>query len=213
MRNIGVDINSIVKYFPKTYGLELPKPTVTAFSPKTFKETYVLMTELAKQNNNYAILRNAREINEKIVDKVVELLAEAITKIGKEPKHIKVAILGDAVRENSADPRGSLAKVIVKELLGAGVRKENICVHDPFVFEDEELKVKLTVNLNQAVKDADIILTLIPHTVYSEVTISALKAMSGKNRVVIVDAANILRRDTIPLGLSYVGLGTPWYEA
>ncbi len=213
MRNIGVNINLVAEYFPEIYGLEIPKPTATAFSPNAFKETYILMKELEKQNMNYEILRSARETNEKIIDKIVELLAEAITKIGKEPKNIRIAILGDAVKENSSDPRGSLTKIIVRELLGAGIRKENIVVHDPFVIEDEELKVKLTVNLNQAVKDADIILTLIPHKVYSEVTVSALKAMSGKEKVVIVDVANILRRDAIPLGLSYVGLGTPWYEA
>ncbi len=213
MKNIGVNINLVTKYFPEIYGLEIPKPTATAFSPKVFKETYILMRELEKQNINYEILRVARETNEKIVEKIVELLAEAITKIDKEPKNIKIAILGDAVKENSPDPRNSITKIIVNELLDAGIKKENIMVHDPFVVNDEELKVKLTMNLNQAVKDADIILTLIPHKVYSEVTISALKAMSGKERVVIVDVANVLRKDAIPVGLSYVGLGTPWYEA
>jgi len=213
MKNIGVDINLVTKYLPEIYGLEVPKPTATVFSSEVFKETYILMKELGKQNINYEVLRIARETNEKIIEKIVELLAEAITKIGKEPKNIKIAILGDAVKENSSDPRNSVTKIIVNELLNAGIKKENIVVHDPFVIDDEELKVELTVNLNQAVKDADIILTLIPHKIYSEVTVSALKAMSGKERVVIVDVANVLRKDTISLGLSYVGLGTPWYEA
>jgi len=212
MKNIGVDVNTVVRHFTEIYGYKLFKPTPTASTSETFKETYVLMRELEKYGAVYSLLKSAREVNEKVLEKIVELLAEAISKLGKEPKEVKITILGDAVKENTTDPRGSITKLIVKELLDAGIKKDNIIVHDPYVIEDEELKVRLTVNLNQAVKDADIILTLVPHSVYSEVSISALKAMSNQEKLIVIDAANILKRDAIPPGLSYIGLGTPWYE-
>jgi len=212
MKSIGVDVNTVIKHFAEIYGYKLFKPTPTASSSEIFKETYVLMKELEKYGAEYSLLESAREVNEKVLEKIVELLAEAISKLGKEPKEVKITILGDAVKEDTADPRGSITKLIVKELLGADIKKSNIVVHDPYVIEDNELKVKLTVNLNQAVKDADIILTLVPHSAYSEVTISALKAMSNQEKLIVVDAANILKRDAIPPGLSYIGLGTPWYE-
>jgi len=137
---------------------------------------------------------------------------EAAEKLGINLREARITILGDAYREDIASPEDSPTHRLVELLLKEHVKKKNIIVHDPHVAEDPGLKVGLTMNLAMALKNADIVIVMIGHSVYRDVSISAIKALSGKRKIAIIDGANVLKKETLTHGVMYVGLGTPWYE-
>jgi len=152
----------------------------------------------------------ARRINEEQPEYVVKLILDVIKELKLNYNDVKIAILGLAFRGDIGDSRVTPVHDILRGLAKSGIK--NIVVHDPFVKNDivvGELGLKLTSDLSEAVKDADIVAILTKHSLYRKLTAEYLRDLSGKDRICVVDAVHALNPKFTPKGSLYVGVGRP----
>jgi UDP-N-acetyl-D-mannosaminuronic acid dehydrogenase len=129
------------------------------------------------------LIRTAREVNDAQPHYVVNLVRKAV---GGELKGKRVAALGLAYKANVDDVRESPAVEIVKLLEGEGA------IVKPF----EPFKTDVFINgvtsfssLEDAVKDADVVLFQVGHTEFKNLTPGLLRHMSSAT--IIVDAVRV----------------------
>ena len=81
---------------------------------------------------------------------------------------------------------------VVNELLK---KQCNLIVHDPYIFEDNNLpkKVKLTKDFSESILNADLIFISSDHKMYSKLNKKSFS--KSKNSPLIFDGRNILNKD------------------
>ena len=167
------------------------------------------MERVAKEQGiHLELTMTARRINEGMPKYVSNLVISALERLGTRPSDAKVAILGDSFRGNVADSRLSPTHDLVNELKARGINR--IVVHDPLIKEDKELKASLSNNLNEVIRESDVIIISTDHDLYKKLTLRKIKEISRKRKIVVIDGRNILRYDDIPINVIYVGIGRPW---
>ena len=112
------------------------------------------------------LIRTAREVNDSKPDWVINTVKQHADKL-KQPK---IACLGLAFKADIDDLRESPAVHIVRELLLQNLGELFIC--EPNISTSKEFPL---TSLNKAVRDADIILVLVDHREFKEISITDLK--------------------------------------
>ncbi len=153
------------------------------------------------------LTKTARELNEDMPKRVVELMREGSKKLGLDDPVI--TILGLAFRGDIADSRLSPTYDLVR-ILSEGQMKVKV-VHDPMIKHDEELSslgVTLTNDLREALEGANIAVISTDHSAY-RMTLTELLEI-GRDLSLVVDGRHVIEVDSIPEGKAYVGIGRPW---
>ena len=138
------------------------------------------------------LTRLSRRINESMPYVVVSLVEKLRKKAELKPNSVKVTVLGAAFRGNIDDTRLSPTRDIVALLKARGYR--NVIVHDPFVKSDpvlEELSIKLTRDLEEALKNSDIVIIVTRHDTYQRLKLSEVVCLSGKKPLIVDTTAFI----------------------
>ncbi len=105
----------------------------------------------------------------------------------------KIAVLGAAFKPDSDDVRDSPALDIAAQLQAAGA---SVVVHDPKAIENARKrfpKLGFAANVQECVKDSDLILHLTEWREYRELDPNALAALVKKK--IVIDGRNALDRD------------------
>jgi UDP-N-acetyl-D-mannosaminuronic acid dehydrogenase len=118
------------------------------------------------------LIRVAREVNDHKPDWVVDRVAAAAQRRGK---NVRIACLGLAYKADIADMRESPAVEIVQKLVKRGIGDVLVC--EPYLPRHPEFNL---VTLEEAVRQADILVVLVDHSPFR-----ALKQMDLSSKVVI----------------------------
>lgn len=154
----------------------------------------------ALRNVQLRIVPAAREINERMPRRMVELVEEALAEKGRKLEDSRVAILGLAFLRDSDDTRHSPALTIIDGLFG----RTDLVVHDPFV--GRNYRAPLVTDLKDAVKGADCLVIVTDHSCYLDLDLGGLRAIM--RTPVIVDGRNVLSAERCGReGFAYRGLG------
>lgn len=152
-----------------------------------------------------ALILESRKIND---DAPAQTTALAERKFGSLNGK-RVALLGTAYRFDSEDTRNSPTLSLAQLLLKKGCQ---ITIHDPYVKGDDqnlqrrELSSYFTNDLDQAVRDADILYFCTGHGVYKSGLQDILKR--APKAVGVVDGANLYRHsDFAGSRVGYTGIG------
>jgi len=152
----------------------------------------------------------SRRINSLMPNYTAQLALQMSSKLGLN--NPRVAILGLAFRGGIDDTRLSPTYHLINALVKSGIKE--ITVNDPYVSRDtflEELGFRLTKELNEAMKDADIAIIATDHPEYVGLSLQDLKDKMGKERVGVIDGRLIIKDWKNPSkGLAYVGIGRPF---
>ncbi|MGC8933182.1 MAG: nucleotide sugar dehydrogenase [Candidatus Methanodesulfokora sp.] len=162
-----------------------------------------LMDKASSLGIKLSLIETARRINRDMPSKVALLVREAAELM--KLSYPNIGILGLAFRGDLDDPRLSPTYDLVLELMKLGYK--SIIVHDPFIREDDtlnNLKVKLTSDLEDVLMWADIIVISTDHSVYKKIDFSKL---CEKRRIALVDGRDIIENRA---GCLYVGVGRPF---
>jgi UDP-N-acetyl-D-mannosaminuronic acid dehydrogenase len=145
----------------------------------------------------------ARKINDFMPTHMYNLTQEALTHTGKNFKGSKIALLGWAFLNNSDDMRNTPSQPYYNMVKKAGAK---ISVHDPYVYEDGNLKV--SQDMDECIKGAAAIVIFTGHKQYLNLKASALKKLAGCPHPIIVDGRNVADPDAfIKEGFVYKGIG------
>ncbi len=134
-------------------------------------------------------LREIDSINLRARQRVIDLVRKDLSEdlVGK-----KVAVLGAAFKPDSDDVRDSPALDIAVQIHAAGA---NVVVHDPKATAPASKRfpaLTFTEDLNECLKDAEIVLHLTEWKIYRELDPKAVKALV-KNAI-LIDGRNMLDR-------------------
>jgi nucleotide sugar dehydrogenase len=171
---------------------------------------YFLMKIAEDHGLNLELTETGRKINEGMPKEVVRLIVEGTERLGLNKEMARVTLLGLAFRGDVPDSRLSPTYDIVKELLREGYNA--ITVHDPLIDDDErlaEIGAKLTNDLEEAVREADIVVIVTDHSAYKKLSVSKFRELVGKP-VMLVDGRDILKIEACLGDSLYVGIGRPW---
>jgi UDP-N-acetyl-D-glucosamine dehydrogenase len=139
----------------------------------------------------------ARRINRDKPNLLVKV-ADSIMKEtrGKGLKGSRVAVLGLSFRADVPDTRNSPSYEVIDLLLKREVFE--IRAYDPYVAQDANLqkrKVQLTNKVDEATKDADLILIMTEHSVFRENLKPSNLLKTASSRAIVIDGRHILRED------------------
>jgi UDP-N-acetyl-D-mannosaminuronic acid dehydrogenase len=112
------------------------------------------------------LIKTAREVNDSKPAWVIEKVKQCADKL-KQPK---IACLGLAFKADIDDLRESPSAQIVRQLISEDIGELFIC--EPNITSSDEFHL---TSIEQAIKNADIILVLVDHSEFKKITLSDLK--------------------------------------
>lgn len=195
----GVGGHCLVK---DTYHLEVGKETFAAGfddTPPGFNSLFI----------------SAREINSYMPEHMFNLtlhgLFEKKLTYGID-KHIKICVLGWAFSEDTSDSRNTPTKNYVDLFSrGAPVIRLGLCdfdihIHDPYAKGENGYRV--TDDLDEATRDADVIVGFTKHYSYGYLKANDILKLSGKDHILVVDGRDMFDPDDFKKnGCIYRGIG------
>lgn len=134
-------------------------------------------------------LREIDSINIRARARMIELVR---ADLGEDLRDRKISILGAAFKPDSDDVRDSPALDIAVQLHGAGA---DVRIHDPKATENAKLRfpaLSFTTNLQECLKESELILHLTEWREYREIDPSSLDSVVAKRN--IIDGRNALDR-------------------
>ena len=157
--------------------------------PKDIRAFMARAEELgAKQALEF--LREIDAINLRARQRVIDVVRAELT---DDLTSYKIAVLGAAFKPDSDDVRDSPALDIAAQLQAAGA---SVVVHDPKAIENARKrfpKLGFAANVQECVKDSDLILHLTEWREYRELDPNALATLVKKK--IVIDGRNALDRD------------------
>jgi UDPglucose 6-dehydrogenase len=157
--------------------------------PKDIRAFMARAEELgAKQALEF--LREIDAINLRARQRVIDVVRAELT---EDLTSYKIAVLGAAFKPDSDDVRDSPALDIAAQLQAAGA---TVVVHDPKAIDNARTrfpKLGFAANVEECVKDSDLILHLTEWREYRELDPKALAALVKKK--IVIDGRNALDRD------------------
>jgi len=157
--------------------------------PKDIRAFMARAEELgAKQALEF--LREIDAINLRARQRVIDVVRAELT---DDLTAYKIAVLGAAFKPDSDDVRDSPALDIAAQLQAAGA---SVVVHDPKAIENARKrfpKLGFAANVQECVKDSDLILHLTEWREYRELDPKALASLVKKK--IVIDGRNALDRD------------------
>lgn len=135
-------------------------------------------------------LREIDAINLRARQRVIDVVR---SELSEDLSQFKIAVLGATFKPDSDDVRDSPALDISAQLHAAGA---NVVVHDPKGIEPARKRfpsLEFNIEINDAIKDSDLILHLTEWKDYRQIDPIAISAIV--KRKVIIDGRNVLDRD------------------
>lgn len=152
------------------------------------------------------LVRLAREINDRMPDKIVHLILEALNGIGKPIKGSKVAILGITYKSGVKDVQYTPAERIIDTLKNLDTQ---ITCYDPLFKNEIVFGLPIEESVEVAIQDADAIVFCTAHEEFKQLNLENLSKLASLPAV-IVDTRNIFNLNKAKnAGFAYRGLGVP----
>lgn len=149
------------------------------------------------------ITKLARQVNSLMPAYCVKEALELLKRSGKPVNNAQVTILGLAFRGGVSDTRLSPTYDVLAEFLKSGCR---VSLHDPYVTKDSNIphSVILTKNLNDAMKNADLIFVATDHSQYAK--LEGKKVARFAKDAAVYDARAILNPKKFD-GMRFASIG------
>jgi len=162
------------------------------------KDPWLLVARVIHQKP--VLIPAAREVNDYMPIRMAQLVEEALRDAGRRIRGAKVAVLGFAYRENTADARNSPAIPLVRELRRRGA---DVTIHDPHAESVRGFSV--TRDLKPALKGADCLALVTAHDEYRKMDLKKVRRWMRHRS--IVDGRNAFDGPRVKRGFVYRAIG------
>jgi len=180
---IGVNALDVIKMANKHPRVNLHSPGPGVGGHCLAIDPYFIYAKAPEQAK---IIKLARDTNNSMPDFVVDNVKKIIDSG-------KIALLGVSYKGNTGDDRESPAYDIIAKL----ENDYEIAIHDPHIKNDS------FVSMNEATKDADLILILCDHNEFKYLDYSLIK--NNMKKAIIFDTKNIIKK--VPDGITLYNYG------
>ncbi len=209
---IGISAAEVIRAgklgYPRT-NLPLPGPVG---GPCLEKDSYILAEGLTEKGYKAKITLAARECNESQPKYIAKYLKKLIVNNNFKQNNLIISLLGIAFKGKpiTDDLRGTMARPILNELRNI-FHQSTFRGFDPVV-EDKDLidfGLEPSKNLEDSFKDANIVLILNNHHLFSSMPLSNLSDLMCKNGI-IYDCWNMHdgKNLSLPKTINYIALGS-----
>ena len=167
---------------------------------------YFILQKAEEQGLQMPLTQLARNINEQMPEKTIELIKKTLKELEMPIKGTKITILGLAFRGDVADTRKSPTYKLASLLKSLGAK---VTVHDPYIEKDnrlEELGIPLTLSLEEAIKGASVILIATDHKEYGQKDYAKLIKLT-QTPTILFDGRGIIDPNKLPPNLYFTGIG------
>lgn len=201
---LGIDTVEVINACATKYNFMPHYPGAGVGGPCLPQNSYYLIVEGVKVGNIPYLVRLAREINDRMPDHIVTLVAEALNEVGKTINGSRIAVLGVTYKPNVHDLQLTPMEKVVHKLVDMG---GTIRIYDP-MFKDEKLfGTKAANTLERAVNGADCIVIGTAHKEFHSLDLTALWKICHKPAA-LVDARNAIQPKVAKkYGFAFRGVG------
>jgi UDP-N-acetyl-D-mannosaminuronic acid dehydrogenase len=196
---IGVDVNEVIRLANTHPRVNIHQPGCGAGGPCLTKDAQLLLDSFVYGDFKACVIPAALKLNSDMPSYIVNLADTALSRVGKDIRTSRIALLGTAYKGDVDDPRDSPSKGIVLALQQRG---SSFVVFDPKCTESFGATKALT--LTDAVKDADCIIIATDHKEFCNLDLIQIKDLMN-HPPIIVDGKRVIdfvRAKT--LGFDYV---------
>jgi len=161
----------------------------------------------SKNKPKIKIITDSRNLNDYMPKHMVELMEDALEKVGKVVDNIKVVLLGVSYKANTDDVRNTPTEHIVKFLMSK-YHSHNIVyiAHDPYVKLKDYNLTEFTTDFNEAVSEADVLIFTTNHKQYYNIDLDDL--IKRVRTPIIIDGRDIFnRKKLVNMGFIYRKVG------
>ncbi|MDD1771058.1 MAG: nucleotide sugar dehydrogenase, partial [Methanomassiliicoccales archaeon] len=162
------------------------------------KDPWLLLSAV---NEADGLISRARQINDSMPEHLADLVEESLKEAGIKLKDARLSVMGLSFLRDSDETRNSPSKVVIDRFDG---KAKAVVVHDPFA--QESYKVKITRQVEEALRGSDCAIFVTDHSEYLRLDLKRIKAQM--RTPIIVDGRNIFNAEKCrAAGLAYRGIG------
>jgi nucleotide sugar dehydrogenase len=201
---LGIDTIEVINACASKYNFMPHYPGAGVGGPCLPVNSYYLISEGVKAGNIPYLVRNAREINDRMPEHVVQLVSEALNEVGKTVRGSKIAILGVAYKPEIKDVQLSPIEHVCNGLSRLGAMLD---IYDPMFQGESVFGYPTRRSLAQAVNGADCIVIGTAHKEFLGLDLKLLNQLS-ESPAAFVDSRNVVKpKDALSAGFAFRGVG------
>jgi nucleotide sugar dehydrogenase len=206
---LGVDVFEVIAAAAtKPFGFEpfYPGPGVGGHCIP--KDPHYLSYKARQVGVRLEMVELSTSINDRMSAHILEMLTENYISRERKLQQLKAVLLGLAFKADVSDARRSPSIALAEQLTDQGVE---VVAYDPFVKNVETRSGVLSSSetLDIAVKDADILVLVTPHTAFKDIDLNRLTKLMRHDATVCDTRGFWSRAKCESAGFKYLCLGRP----
>jgi nucleotide sugar dehydrogenase len=201
---LGIDTIEVINACATKYNFMPHYPGAGVGGPCLPQNSYYLIVEGIKVGNIPYLIRMAREINDRMPEHVVALVAEALNDVGKTIKGSRIAVLGVTYKPDVRDLQLTPMEKVVHKLVEMG---GIVSIYDPMFRNEVIFGIKTTNSLKDAAAGSDCIVIGTSHKEFRSLNLAEIWSICRKPAA-LVDARNAIQPEAAKkCGFAFRGVG------
>ena len=199
---LGIDTLKVLDAAKRKYNFQIHYPGAGVGGPCLPINSYQLLNTARRIDSKLSIIKQSREINEKMPEHVINLTLDGFKKCKKSIKDSTVLILGISYKPDVKDIQLSPAKIIINKLMALGAR---IKIYDPYYKGSQMFGINVEQNIEDILSKVDASIIITAHKEFQEIN---PKIFTKMKTPILIDSRGVIDTSSAnDAGLVFRGLG------
>ena len=199
---LGIDTLKVLDAAKRKYNFQIHYPGAGVGGPCLPINSYQLLNTARRIDSKLSIIKQSREINEKMPEHVINLTLDGFKKCKKSIKDSTVLILGISYKPDVKDIQLSPAKIIINKLMALGAR---IKIYDPYYKDSQMFGINVEQNIENVLPKVDASIIITAHKEFQEIN---PKIFTKMKTPILIDSRGVVDISSAnDVGLVFRGLG------
>ena len=199
---LGIDTLKVLDAAKRKYNFQIHYPGAGVGGPCLPINSYQLLNTARRIDSKLSIIKQSREINEKMPEHVINLTLDGFKNCKKSIKDSTVLILGISYKPDVKDIQLSPAKIIINKLMALGAR---IKIYDPYYKGSQMFGINVEQNIEDVLSKVDASIIITAHKEFQEIN---PKIFTKMKTPILIDSRGVIDTSSAnDAGLVFRGLG------
>ena len=199
---LGIDTLKVLDAAKRKYNFQIHYPGAGVGGPCLPINSYQLLNTARRIDSKLSIIKQSREINEKMPEHVINLTLDGFKNCKKSIKDSTVLILGISYKPDVKDIQLSPAKIIINKLMALGAR---IKIYDPYYKGSQMFGINVEQNIEDILSKVDASIIITAHKEFQEIN---PKIFTKMKTPILIDSRGVIDTSSAnDVGLVFRGLG------